>query len=102
MALLDRVMGIGADPKICPHDLYGMMRELARGVITKQYMVDNLQLSAVDEADLDWLIAAYNAKSNASSKELFLQGMWGITLIAENGWPGYSTQAEVVAKINSL
>lgn len=101
MALLDRVTGYSGD-KISPHALYGMMRELARGVIDKQYMIDNLDLDAGDETDLDWLIAQYQSRPTAEAKELFLQGLWGIILISEIGFPGYENQAEVVAKITSL
>jgi len=105
MALLDRVTGYATDDintKICPHQLYGLMREFARGAVDRQYLIDTMNISLSDEADIDWLIAQHQAQPDATAKELWLQGMWGIMLLSEIGSPGYTDQASVVAKITSL
>lgn len=105
MALLDRLIhgqNSTGERHLCPHDVIGMLKEWARGAITRQYVVDNLLIVASDESDLDWLKAQYDAQSNATAKQLFLSDLWSILLLAENGYPGYSTQSEVVAQITSL
>ena len=98
MALLDRITG-AQENKISPHAFYGMMREMARGEVNRQYIVDNLVLDAEDEVELDWLIAQYTAKPD---KPAWLLGMHSILMLAELGYAEYTNQAEIVAKITSL
>ena len=105
MALLDRLIdgqNATGEPHLCPHDVIGMLKEWARGALTRADVVSMLEVSPADESDLDWLRAQYDAKANASAKQLFLSDLWSILLLAENGYPGYSTQAEVVSQIQSL
>lgn len=104
MALIDRITGkdFTSGAKISPHAFYGMMREFARGEIDRQFIIDNLLITVGDETDLDWLIGQYQAQPTATAEELWLQGMWALLLMTEIGFPGYTTQAEVVAKITTL
>ena len=107
MALIEKVVqggDKGTTGTICAHDVYGLLRELARGAITKQYILDNLVNiePLVDEADLDWLIAQYQSRSNATQKATFLLDLWNIVILAQGGYPGYTDRADIIAKIQSL
>ena len=68
MALFDRLAG-NEEPKISPHFLYALLRELARSEVTKPDIVSMLELSAGDESDLDWLITQYQAQTVGLDRE---------------------------------
>lgn len=106
MALVDRLAGINQDPeggdKLSVNAFHSMLYEMAAGQVTKQQIVDYFSLDAQEVAELDWLIGRYNAQPNATAKEKFVELIRVIFYLAESQVPGYSTNADLVARINAI
>ena len=98
MSLLDRLIGI-EEPTISVHSFWAGMVELSLGEITAAQLKTYFDLAGQDATDLDWLIGKYQASAN---KERFLELMHVIFLLAGMDTPGYTTNAEIVARINRI
>ncbi len=81
---------------------HGMLYELAQGKVTKAQIEDYFELTPEDKADLQWLIDRYNAQPNAAAKERFVELVRVLFLLAESRVPGYTTSAELAARINAI
>ena len=103
MALIDRLAGLG-DPetnrKLSVNTFHAAMYELAQGQATKAAFVSYFALDAVEEAELDWIIARYNAQPNAAAKERFIELLRVVFILAESQVPGYTTNAELSARLS--
>lgn len=105
MALIDRLAGIGDPetvPKLSVSAFWAMLYEMAKGKITKPQIVAFFALSAAEQTELDWLIGRYNAQPNATAKASFVELMQVIFMLAEARVEGYTTNAQITARINAI
>jgi hypothetical protein len=99
MSLIDKLAGIDRPNKLAVHTFYAALAEFAAGEVTRAQIVSYFNLSAEDETELDFLIAAYtNAPNNR--KQEFLEFIHRLFMLAEERTPGYQTNAEITARIN--
>ena len=108
MSLVDRLAGIAPSPipedykKLSVDAFWALLYELAKGIVTKQQIVSYFELDAQEQVELDWVIGRYNAQPTAAAKASFVELMRVIFMLAEVRVPGYTTNAEVVARINAI
>ena len=106
MALVDRLAGIGPDPetvqKLSVNGFHAMLVELANGEQTQADIVAHFGLDAGEQTELSWLIGKYNAQPNSAAKEKFVELMRTLFVLAESQVEGYSTNADLVARINRI
>lgn len=108
MSLVDRLAGITDEPipvgfkKLGVSTFWASLYELAQGQVTKAQMVAYFELDPTEEAELDWIIGRYNAQPNATAKAKFVELMQVLFMLAEAGVPGYTTNADLVARINAI
>lgn len=106
MALIDRLGGIGNNPenirKLPVEYFWAMLYELAQGKTTKQNIIDLFALDAEESAELQWLIDRYNAQLNSTAKAKYVELIRVILVLAEAKAPGYTTNAQLVARINGI
>lgn len=106
MALIDRLAGLGgmesADPKLSVNAFWALLYEMAKGQITKAQIVAYFDLDMDEQTELDWLIGKYNAQPTATAKASFVELMRVIFLLAEARVPGYTTNANIIARINAI
>lgn len=104
MPLVDRLAGIG-DPETVqklPVDYFwAHLYELSKGKVTQQAIIDRFVLDADEQIELTWLIGRYNAQPNATAKASFVELIKVIFYMAEGQAPGYTTNAEIVARIQA-
>jgi len=101
MALVERLMGL-EEPKIPVHDFFAASNEIIMGRLTaaevKAFL--NLDQAAQDEFDAIASTAPVGATATAlANKSLWVSSIHGIFVLAENGYPQYSTPAEVRSKL---
>lgn len=108
MALLNRLAGI-PEPgyeenprKLAVSTFWSCLYELAQGKLTQQQIVNYFALDAGEQAELTWLIGRYNAQPNATAKSRFVELMHVIFMLAEAHVPGYTTNADIEARINAI
>lgn len=105
MALIDRLAGL-SDPETSPRlpleYFHASLYELAQGFRTRQQIIDGFGLSVDEVAELDWLIGRYNAQPNATAKARFVEVIRVVFVMAEAGAPGYTTNADLVARIQAI
>lgn len=107
MALLDRLAGLGdqedpANSKLSVNAFWAHLYELAQGQRTQAQIISYFSLSADEQTELTWLIGKYNAQPNATAKAKFIELIQIIFFMAESSVPGYTTNAEIVARINAI
>jgi len=105
MALLDRLAGFGDREtvgKLAVLTFHAMLQELANGVVTQQQIVSYLNLDAGEQTELQFIIDAYNGQPDATAKEKFIETIRTIFILAEGNVPGYTTNAQIVARINAI
>ncbi|MFY9326496.1 MAG: hypothetical protein WAO76_00510 [Georgfuchsia sp.] len=105
MSLVDRLAGIG-DPdtvqKLSINTFWALLYELAKGKVSRLQLINYFQLSAEEITELDWIIARYNAQPNATAKASFVELMQVVFMLAEARVPGYTSNAELAARINAV
>jgi hypothetical protein len=105
MALIDRLAGIG-DPetirKLPIGYFWACLYELSKGKFTRNQVITLFALDAGETTELDWLITKYNAMPTAAAKADFVALINVILIMAEAKAPGYTTNAELVARINAI
>lgn len=105
MSLIDRLAGIG-DPetvsKLPITYFWANLYELSQGKRTKQQIIDLFGLGADEAGELQWLIDRYNAQPNATAKAKFVELVNVVMIMAEAQAPGYTTNAELVARLNAI
>ena len=106
MALIDRLAGFSGgveDFRRIPLDhFWAHLVEMSQGRVTRQNMIDRFELDASETTELDWLIGKYNAQPTAAAKERFIELTRVFLVMAEGGFPGYATNADLTAKLNAL
>lgn len=106
MALLDRLAGINDDDsnnyKLPILYFWANLYELAQGYRTKAQIVSLFGLNTNEANEVQWLIDKYNAQPTATAKAKFVELIEVILIMAEAGAPGYTTNAELVARINAI
>lgn len=105
MPLVDRLAGIG-DPetsrKLPVLTFHACMYEMAAGKITRQQFINHFDLDAGEVTELDWIIGRYNAQPTAAAKEKFVELMRVVFILAEAQVAGYTTNAEIAARIDAI
>jgi hypothetical protein len=105
MALIDRLAGLG-DPiesrKLPITYFWACLYELSKGKFTRNQIVTLFALDSGEAGELDWLIGKYNALPTAAAKADFIGLINVILIMAEAKAPGYTTNAELVARINAI
>ena len=105
MAIIDRLAGLG-DPetnrKLPITYFWANLYELAQGKRTKAQIVSLFDLDTNEVGELQWLIDKYNAQPNSTAKAKFVELVNVIFIMAEAGAPGYTTNAELVARFNAI
>lgn len=108
MPLVNRLAGIPEIPndenfqKLSVLAFWAMLYEMAQGQKTKADIVSYFSLDAGEQGELDWVIARYNAQTTAEAKSRFVELIQVVFLLAESQVPGYTTNAEIVARINAI
>jgi len=112
MALLEKIAGTpdatGTHCKIPPFHFYCTVREIAAGEITQQqaatYWGNRMggDWEASDTTDLSWLMTEYDNAGNQTQKEVWLAGLFAILGAVELRAPGYTTDADIKARIQRL
>ncbi len=104
MSLVNRLAGIGTAEggRIPVAKFWACLYELAQGKMTRQNLIDYIGLDAQETTELDWIIGRYNAQPNATAKSKLVELMQVIFYLCETGVPGYTTNAEIVARINAI
>lgn len=101
-ALVERIMGINGFQKISVHMFFALNNERINGRQTRQNVIDALGLTGDDITEYDALAALAPSGATAlaeAQKTLFLESIHSIFILAEERVTGYSTPAEVRAKL---
>ena len=105
MALIDRLAGLG-DPetnrKLPITYFWACLYELSKGKFTRNQIITQFALDAGETTELDWIITKYNAMPTATAKADFIELIYVILVMAESHASGYTTNAELVARINAI
>lgn len=105
MALIDRLAGLG-DPetnrKLPITYFWANLYELAQGQRTKAQIASLFELDAGEAAELQWIIDRYNAQPNSTAKAKFVELINVVFILAEAKAPGYTTNAELVARLTAI
>ena len=105
MSLVNRLAGIGHPEEVVKLSIsafWAMLYEMAQGKKTKADIVSYFNLDAGETDELQWVIDRYNAQSTATAKAKFVELMLVIFMLAESHVPGYTTNADIVARINAI
>ena len=104
MGLINRLSGIGLSEgqgKLAVNTFHAAMYELAAGKVSKAQIVNYFDLDAAEEGELDWIITQYNLQPNAAAKEKYIELLRVCFVMAEGQVPGYTTNAELSARLTS-
>jgi hypothetical protein len=85
MGLYQRWIGVGAE-KMDVHAFGSALSELARGAVTKTQIVSSFSLDTAEEAELDSIVAAYQASGNATDKVRFIGKLEDVMILSESGF----------------
>ena len=99
MALIERLGGIGlveGEGKLPILTFHACLAELAEGKVTRQQIINYFNMDAGEITELDWVIAKYQA---AVDKPKFVELIRTLFILAESDMPGYTTNADLVARI---
>lgn len=105
MSLVSRLAGIG-DPettrKLPLNTFWAVMHEIRHERISLPAVIAHYGFDDGEQAELVWLMTRYAEQPDAASKLQFLDYVLAVFMLAEAGFPGYSTEAEIVARINAI
>ena len=105
MSLIDRLAGLGdieAAPKLAVDTFWACLYELAKGKVTRQQVITYFGLDAGEATELDYIIGRYNAQPTAAAKASFVELTRVVFILAESKVPGYTTNAELVARFDAV
>ena len=104
MAILDKLGGFTGPEgeKWAVNTFHSALYEFANGQVTKQQLIDYFGMDAQEQTELDWIIDRYNAQPTAAAKEKFIELMRVLFILAEANVPGYTTNAELTARIEAI
>ena len=102
MALFDRIAQTpGAERRVPVHRLTAMLREYARGFVTKADIQAALGMVADDTPNLDAMLAKLDGAGNLTAKLLMTLALDDICILTE-GRVKYLTQADWNTRIGAL
>jgi hypothetical protein len=104
MSLIDRLANIAGPevPNIAVNTFWAMLYEMAKGFKTRRQIIDYFALDTEESIELDWLIGRYNAQPNATAKASFVEQIQVIFYLAEARVDGYTSNAELAARISAI
>ena len=105
MSLLGRLGGFDTSEQISKLGIdyfWANLYELAQGQRSKAQIVELFNLNTDEANELQWLIDKYNAQPTATAKAKFIELIRVILVMAEADAPGYTTNAEIAARINAI
>ena len=105
MSLIDRLAGFGdsIDNRKLPITYFwASLYELSKGKFTRAQIITQFGLDAGETTELDWVIAKYNAMPTAAAKADFVEQVNVILIMAEAQAPGYTSNSDLVARINAI
>jgi hypothetical protein len=108
--LVERLMGLNADgtpmetaeqlaKKIGAHYFFAAVGEVVHGRLTAASVKSLFDMSSAEQSELNALAALMPAAGNQVGRALFIESIHGVFMLAEGRFPGYSTPAEVRAKL---
>lgn len=101
MALVERLMGL-EEPKIPVHDFFAAAQEIIAGRLTAAQVKTALALDAAGQAEFDAIAATAPTGTSATvlaNKALWVHSMHAVFVLAEGGYAGYATPAQVRTKL---
>jgi anti-sigma factor ChrR (cupin superfamily) len=75
MSLFSRMAPLGT-PKIAVHRFGAALRQFAAGQLTRQQVIDAFVLSTAEIAELDSLVATYQAMGMVTVADAFAKAAW--------------------------
>ena len=104
MGLVDRLGNLQGPevPNVAFDVFWAALYELAKGKVTRQQIINYFELVGDEVTDLDYIIGRYNAQPNATAKASFVETLRAVFMLAESKVPGYSTRAQLVARIDAI
>lgn len=109
-ALIERLMGL-ADDGVTPsanlsvHLFFAANQERIGGALSREDVINILGLSGAEITEYDALVALAptgTAALNVAQKSMYLNKIHAVFILAEMKAPGYSTPAEVRARLGLL
>lgn len=101
MALVERLMGLES-PKIPVHDFFAAAQEIVSGRLTAAQVKTALSLDTAASTEFDTLAATAPTGTSATAlanKALWVHSMHAVFILAEAGYSGYNTPANVRSKL---
>lgn len=109
MPLVERLMGLAADGvtpdpdnAIAVHSFFAAQQQVTANKITVANVKAFLNMDTATAAEYDTLVALYPPGTTAAAyfnKSQYIQNLHSAFILAEKRYPGYSTPAEVRAKL---
>lgn len=105
MALIERLMHHESEPReryIPVHAFFAACTEVIYGALTPAQVQAALSMTTADLVDWNALAALFptgTAALSVAQKALYLNRLHGVFILAEKRYAGYSTPAEVRAKL---
>lgn len=90
------------DPKIPVHAFFAAAQEVINGRLTNTQVKTFLEMDSAAQTEYDTIGATAPVGTTAlalAQKSLWLDGIHGIFILAEGGYPGYDTPADVRTKL---
>lgn len=105
MSLVSRLAGFG-DPetssKLPLNTFWAVMHEIRHERVSLPAVIAHYGFDDDEQDELVWLMARYAEQPDAAAKLQFLDYVLAIFMLAEGGFPGYTTEQEIVALINAI
>lgn len=101
MPLVERLMGLEGK-RIPVHHFFAACQEIINGRLTVAQVKGFLDMDAATSTEFDTIAATAPTGSSAAAqaaKALWLEGIHGIFMLAEGGYPQYQTPTDVRSKL---
>ena len=112
MALLEKLAGApdasGVHCKIPPFHFWCSLKEIAAGRVTQNDVATYWDgkmggdWEASDTSDLSFLVSEYLSAGNDAAKQVWMLNLFGVMGLVELRAPGYTTDAQIKAIIQSF
>jgi len=99
MSLIGALSGAEGVRKLPVHQFWAALVELSLGELTEAQIKTYFEMTPEEQTDFDWLVGKYQA---SQTKERFLELMHVLFMLAEQGTPGYTDEADITARINRI
>ena len=98
MSLVNRLAGLNDEEQISAHYFYAALLEMHYGEFNRAQIISHFELEPADETGLDALIAKYQGLP-ADRRLEFVNWVHAVFMLAGNRAPGYTTGAELNARL---